>query len=33
MEIVELILDREWISCGGQNGVIVCKDCCEPRYD
>ena len=33
METVELILDRELISCVGQNGVIICKDYCEPRYD
>ena len=29
-EIAEL--DRECISCGGQNGSF-CKDCCEPRCD
>ena len=26
-------LDREWVSCGRQNGLIFCRDCYEPRCD
>ena len=29
IEIAEL--DGKCISCGGQNALIFCKDCCQPR--